>query len=125
MKNNIDEVVKSGIQTKQLTIRHVRKPGQRMPVRLVKGGKSPSYVVETQTCADVDVLGDVRAVVVIKEFMTYDGNIQQQADGYEQDAKCYGLLVHIREQVLRWGALASSMRKLPSSAEDACNAARF
>ena len=84
MQYDIDEVMSSGIQAKQLTIRHVGNPRKRMPVRRVKTAKSPNHIAEIQTCADVNVLGDIWAVIQREELMMRDRTIQQQSREYKQ-----------------------------------------
>jgi hypothetical protein len=76
MQYDIDEVMRSGIQAKQLTIRHVGNPRERMPVRLVKTGKSPNYIAEIQTCVYMNVLGDIHVVIKHEELMMRDRAIQ-------------------------------------------------
>ena len=83
MQYDIDEVMRSGTQAKQLAIRHVGKPRKRMPVRRVETGKSPSHIAEIQTCADVNVLGDIWAVIQREELMMRDRTIQQQSGEYK------------------------------------------
>ena len=75
MQRDIDEVMWAGIQAKQLTIRHVGDPRERMPVALVKTGKSPNHIAEIQTCAYMNVLGDIPAVIQREELMMCDRTI--------------------------------------------------
>jgi len=83
MQRDIDEVMRSGIQAKQLTIHHVGEPRERVPVRLVETGKSPNYIAEIQTCAYMNVLGDIWAIIKIEELMMRDSTIQQQSGEHE------------------------------------------
>jgi hypothetical protein len=50
-----------------------------MPVPLFESRKSPGYIAEIQTGAYMNVLGDIWAVIKLKELMMPDGTIQQQS----------------------------------------------
>src|SRR5208337_232046 len=100
MQYDVDEVMRSGLQAKQLTIRHVRDPRERMPVALVKTGKSPNHIAEIQTCAYMNVLGDIRAVIP-HELMMRDPAIQQQGGEYKYCAQQDRFLAQIANQSLK------------------------
>ncbi len=84
MKRDIDQVLRRGIQAKQLAVRHVREPRERMPVGRVEGGKSPGDIAELQSCADMNVLRDVLGVIEVKEFVMPDAAIQQNRSEHEE-----------------------------------------
>ena len=86
------------MQAKQLTIRHVGNPGERMPVRLVETGKSPNHIAAIQTRADMNVLGDIGVVVKHQKLMMHDRAIQQQSGKHEQCAQQYRFLAQIASQ---------------------------
>jgi len=96
MQHDIDEVMRSGIQAKQLAIRHVGKPGEWMPVRLVET-ESPIYIVETQTCRDVNVPGDIYAVIQGEELIMDDPTVQQQSGKHEECAQQQACLAKIAD----------------------------
>ena len=100
MQRDIDQVMGSRMQAKQLTIRHVGDPRERMPVALVKTGKSPDHIAEIQTCADVNVLSDI-FVVIEHELMMRDRTIQQQNGEQEQCAQQDRFLAQIGNQSLK------------------------
>jgi hypothetical protein len=49
----------------------------------VETGKSPNYIAEIQTCAYMNVLGDIWAIIKIEELMMRDSTIQQQSGEHE------------------------------------------
>jgi hypothetical protein len=53
-----------------------------MPVALVKTGKSPNHIAEIQTCAYMNVLGDIRTVIP-HELMMRHPAIQQEDGEYK------------------------------------------
>ena len=63
MKEDIDEVMRSRIQAKQLAIEHVRQPCNRMPVGLFKASKRPGDVRWLQSRGDVWIVGDVGVII--------------------------------------------------------------
>src|SRR5208282_1401106 len=100
MQRDIDEVMSSGIQAKQLTIRHVGEPRERMPVPLFETGKGPTHIAEIQTCAYMNVLGDIHAVIE-HELMMRDPAIQQQSGKYDQCSQQDRFLAQIGNQSLK------------------------
>ena len=51
-----------------------------MPVRRVETSKGPFYIAEIQTRAEMNVLGDVLAVIEIEELVVRGPTIQQVAN---------------------------------------------
>ena len=64
---NIDEMMRAGIQAEQFAVRHVRKPGERMPVARVAGGERPLDARPGQAVLDDGIFGDVIVVVIIAQ----------------------------------------------------------
>jgi len=73
MEQHVDAVMCTGVQSEQLNVRHMRQPGERVPVTGVTRGEGPSYVIERQTSANVDILDDVVHVVVVEKFVPMNG----------------------------------------------------
>ena len=62
----------AGIETKHLSVEHVRQPGKRVPVRGVKGCKSPQDPLDRETGGNYRVLIYVDVIVKIDEIMVDD-----------------------------------------------------
>ena len=70
MNERIDEQMPAGIETKELAIQHVRKPGQRVPVGGVKRGESPGNPGQREPARDDGIVPDVEVVIEVDELMT-------------------------------------------------------
>src|ERR1035441_2282032 len=93
--------MRSGLQAKQLTIRHVREPREGMPVRLMETGKSPNDIAGIQPCVDMNVPGDISAVIKREELVMRDPAIQQQSGKHEQGAQQNRFLAQMANPSLR------------------------
>jgi hypothetical protein len=75
--------VSCGIQVEQLAVKHMGKPGYRMPVAGVVGGKCPPDVVKGKACCNVLIFGYVHTVIEINKLTAQhrpvgkEGNYQQ------------------------------------------------
>jgi hypothetical protein len=58
------------IQTIELTVQHVRKPGQWVPVAEERGRESPDHAVSGQSRLDTLVFEHVPTVIELNERMT-------------------------------------------------------
>src|SRR5438874_13664405 len=67
VQKNVCEMISAGVFSKKLCIEHERKPGQRMPVAGMPGGKCPDDIAPTKPCQDVRVLGYIEPVVISDE----------------------------------------------------------
>src|ERR1039458_8962125 len=63
VKQHIDEMMSAGYEAEYLTISHVRKPRERMPVAHVEGGESPMNSTPSQAALDDPVLGHTFRIV--------------------------------------------------------------
>lgn len=64
VNGHIHHVRAAGAKTKNLAVKHVRQPRQRMPVDgITNGCESPRNVRRRKTVTDVDVLGHIFFVV--------------------------------------------------------------
>src|SRR2546430_14463421 len=70
MQQHRYEMVSAGMQAKELTIQHMRKPGQRMPVALRKSGKRPNKPVRAQAALDLRIFGHIGRVIQVNETIT-------------------------------------------------------
>ena len=68
MHEDVHQVVASRVQPKQLKIRSVRDPCERMPVDVV-APESPDDRAPGQASPDMDVVRYIRGVVRIEEWM--------------------------------------------------------
>ena len=88
MKGEIGGVKSPGVEPKDLEVGHVRGPGERMPVIVMKGREGPPGVLKIEALLHNGVLGDVRGVVVVnkarmlKAVKGAEGE-DEQARGYE------------------------------------------
>jgi hypothetical protein len=57
----------TGIEAKELTIQHMRKPCQRVPKEAAAVREGPYYAVESQTCPDILVVGNINLVIEINK----------------------------------------------------------
>lgn len=84
VKNRIHHVMRAGLEAEQFAIRHVRNPGQRMPVACVAGCKSPAQSAPSQSILDDDIFGDVIIVIEDAEVITGHREINDQSDEQKQ-----------------------------------------
>ena len=69
MQEDIYEVVPARFETEKLTIQHVRKCCERMPVTSVIVRKCPADAVKRQTAADNWIVINVSSIIVINEIV--------------------------------------------------------
>src|SRR5579863_1859519 len=100
MQQNINVVVPGRILSKQLVIESVRKPGQRMPVGLIKAGNRPLDRVPVQPGANVSVVGDVAVVVEIDERMMSDRVVERESRDHEKQPENEVTLLRRRKERL-------------------------
>src|ERR1700722_15386885 len=67
VQQHVDEVMPSGVEAEELHVQHVRKTGQRKPVRGFGGRECPSDAVWSYALTDMSVVGDVIRIVKIDE----------------------------------------------------------
>ena len=65
-------MVPAGVGAEQLTIQHMGKPGQRMPVTGVACGKGPDNAVSGKAGLDVLIVSNVLVVIVVYETVSVD-----------------------------------------------------
>jgi len=87
MQAHAHEMVPAGLEAKKLAIRHVRNPGQRVPVAGVAGGKSPNNIRPLQPALNLRVLGDVVRVVIVDEAMPRHRQKDRQGRQCQQQAQ--------------------------------------
>ena len=86
MEEHVDQVMWAGFQSEELNVRHMRQPGERMPVAGVACGEGPSYVIECDT-TNVNILDDVVHIVVIQKFVLSNGKINTGGNERENEAE--------------------------------------
>lgn len=64
MKKQVVHVMVSGIETEELTVRHVRQPCQRVPVRHVVRSESPFNIFRSKARCHVRVIRNIGMVIV-------------------------------------------------------------
>ncbi len=90
VQHHVGHMMAAGVQAIPPTVKHVREPGQRMPVANIEGLGCPGGSRGSQPRFDMPVLVDVDFVVVIDKVMAgrlaEDGDHRQQqqaADGQQ------------------------------------------
>jgi hypothetical protein len=68
MKKHIAEMMAAGLESKKLNIKHMRKPGYRMPVTSVYSAKRPANTFFGQTALDVLILINIAVGIIINKF---------------------------------------------------------
>ena len=78
MKKEITGMMACRIQSIKLTIKHVRYPGQRMPMGSARGSKGPDYIPKVQARVNIFVGGDIEVIVKTYKFMADNLSINDQ-----------------------------------------------
>src|SRR5271166_2513733 len=76
MDRYVDEMVGASIESKELAIECVRKPGQRMPVGGTRGGHRPDHCLQVEPVLHVRILQYVTEVVSPDERVMSNGAVQ-------------------------------------------------
>src|SRR5256885_371543 len=79
MKAEAGEMVSGGLHAKEMELRHVQEPGQRMPVSHVGGCKGPLDVAPGERL-HVNVVGYVVRIIQQQEFVARDRAEVQQGE---------------------------------------------
>ena len=69
VKQDVGEMMSARVQTVKLTVQHMGKPGQGMPVVGMGLGECPDDSFERQASGDLSVLEDILAVIKIDELV--------------------------------------------------------
>ena len=69
MKEDIGEMMSAGMQSIQLAVQHVGKPGQRMPIVSLNAGERPDNSLERQPPGDHWIIIHIMIVVEVNELM--------------------------------------------------------
>ena len=67
MKQDVDEVVCTGIKAEELAIEHMGQPGKRVPIESVGIDKGPNKSPPRQTVANSWTVKDIVVIVVLNE----------------------------------------------------------
>ena len=86
VKQHVDEMVRAGVEAEEFAVRHVREPGERMPVARVTGGERPFDSRPRQSFLHDGIFRDVILIVVIHKTVARRRQISQQRDECEQQA---------------------------------------
>ena len=108
MEADVREVMPTAVETKKFTIQHVRKPGQRKPVRIAKSSEGPGQTIPRQTGTHLRVFGDIDGIVETDEAITSDLGINHKNSDEQQ--KVYQ---QIDERIARMGRRPLSAWDLP------------
>ena len=84
VKQHVDGMMGAGIEAEEFTIRHVRKPRERMPVAPMTGGEGPLDSSPRQTILDGAIFRHVGAVVIVHKAVVRHRQVSQQRDEREQ-----------------------------------------
>jgi hypothetical protein len=75
------------VQGKELVVESMRQPSQGMPIKSVGRGKGPPDGAPGQTTLDVEIAGDVIAIVEDDKRVPNDGAVEGYGHGCEQKAE--------------------------------------
>jgi hypothetical protein len=79
VQKHAGEVVAPGVGTIDLAIKHVREPGEWMPVTGVKP-KGPGQAVPRQARLDPRIVSHILLIVIIDETVLQHGQVQAERD---------------------------------------------
>src|SRR5436305_6200744 len=99
MKQQTYIVMTAGVFPKQLPITRMRKPGQRMPVRLLASKQRPFQACPVQPSFHVRVIGHVKVVVEIDESVVNNRVVERQRDQEKQQGQNNRALPWRREEI--------------------------
>src|SRR5215469_15528468 len=107
MEADVREVMPTAVETEKLVIQHVRKPGQRKPVRIAKSSEGPGQTIPRQTGTNLRVFGDINGIVETDEAVTPDLDINRK--NRDEQQKVYQQIDRIartrRRLLSAWGWL--------------------
>ena len=95
-------MMKTRLQSEQLTVQHVRYPGQRMPVARIRRGERPDDARLRDAGLDAEVGRDVLLIIVGYEAVTEhrpergDGQYDEKGDDYEVGFPAEELIVQLQ-----------------------------
>src|SRR5207247_7930744 len=75
----------SRLQIVKLTIEHVRKPGQRMPIARVKSPESPGGSLPAQACLHVRIFGHILLVIINQKFVGKSRQINGRSEEHTSE----------------------------------------
>ena len=78
VQQHVDQVMPAGVEAEQLDVQHVRKPGQRKPVRRLGGRERPLHAGRRHALAHVRIGGNVIGIVKIDEIEASDRQIRKE-----------------------------------------------
>ena len=87
MQQDVDFMMGGWVQTEQLAIQSMGKPGQRMVVSGVIGCECPLHRRPSEARSDVWVVGEVRVVVIVEKPVVSYGAVEGKRGGKEQERK--------------------------------------
>ena len=87
MNQHAVEMMAGRVQGKELVVESMRQPSQGMPIKSVGRGKGPPDGAPGQTTLDVEIAGDVIAIVEDDKRVPNDGAVEGYGHGCEQKAE--------------------------------------
>src|SRR5450631_4302315 len=90
MNNDTGEMMPARVHAVHLDVGHVRYPGDRVPVRIIKGSKGPHNVFAGYAACHMGVIRNVQIIVQIQELEITrlhehdQGNGSQRQTNYNQ-----------------------------------------
>jgi hypothetical protein len=70
VQQHVREAVAAGVPPVQLTIEHVRKPGERMPIIGVIACERPCHPLKREAADDLRIIVNIIRVIVVHEVVT-------------------------------------------------------
>ena len=85
MKDEIGDMVSSGMKTIKLIIDHEGQPGQRKPESTLYRAEGPKNAFPCQSGPDMIVIGDIDAVIKIDEIKLTHLPVDSQCDNRQKN----------------------------------------
>jgi hypothetical protein len=88
MKYQTGDVMPAGRRSIKGIIDGVKKPSQRMPIRLIEFSQGPGYGLRGKALMHVSIRQNVRAIVIIDKRVMANRAIDYDCKNSEQNANC-------------------------------------
>ena len=98
MEQHINEMMRPGVQPKQLAVQFVGEPRERMPVAGVPADKRPLQPGPRQSLPHDGIFGDITRVVKVDEIMKPRREVNHHRDQRQQKGHQALRLVELRGQ---------------------------
>ncbi len=124
VQNHVDRMRPARSDTEELAIQHMREPGERMPVGLVKRRESPADTLPAQTAPDLGVVEDVARIIQADEVVLAHRPVERRHECNEGQAHPQRRIASLQPEILRGshlrlnGTTRGASFRLPSRGTD-------